>query len=102
MKQTDENATRLYRRALDIWGPQLQIDVAIEECAELIVVLQQYRRVRRTDIDVAEEIADVTIMCQQLRLIYGPERVDRAVAAKLQRLEERLKKEGSLWQVTRR
>jgi NTP pyrophosphatase (non-canonical NTP hydrolase) len=95
---SDVNGTnrQLYRLAIRHWGQEAQIGMAIEECAELIAALQQYGRGRTTAEEVGGEIADVMIMCEQLRLIYGPERVDRAVTTKLQRLEERLEGEGVL------
>jgi len=80
----------IYLAALSIWGHSSQIDMAVEEAAELIQALQHHRRGRCTNEDVAGEIADMTIMCGQLRLIFGAEDVDAAVAAKLARLERRL------------
>ena len=80
----------LYLAALSKWGYSSQIDMAVEEAAELIQALQHHRRGRCTNDDVAGEIADMTIMCGQLRLVFGAEFVDAAIAAKLARLERRL------------
>lgn len=76
--------------AINHWGPEAQIHLAQEELAELIVRLSQSVR-RRCHVDeVAEEIADVEIMCSQLRLIFGDARVDEIKKAKLQRLRDRI------------
>lgn len=37
-----------------------------------------------------EELADVEIMCQQMRLVFGDQPIDAAVRQKLERLEMRL------------
>ncbi len=60
----------------------------IEECGELICALSHHLRGRISN--VTEELADVEIMCQQLRLLIGDDAVDRAKAQKLDRLRERL------------
>lgn len=80
----------IYRGALREWGHSSQIDMAVEEAAELIQALQHHRRGRCTNDDVVGEIADMTIMCGQLRILFGSEYVDAAIKAKLARLERRL------------
>jgi len=77
--------------AVNAWGTRAQVNMAIEECGELIVVLMHRLRGRVTDPNVAEEIADVRIMLDQLTLIIGKELVDEAEERKLRRLEERVK-----------
>lgn len=47
------------------------------------------RNLARFDKDrVAEEVADALIMLEQLRIIFGGERVDGYIADKLERLEK--------------
>ena len=81
----------LYQRARSTWGDTAQIDLCIEELAELIVALQHYRRGRCHTPEVVEELADVLIMVEQVTAILD---VDCAVRArkrdKLARLEQRL------------
>lgn len=93
----------LLRRALVTWGVDSQILMAAEECAELTVKLLHYRRghyVKRereatTPDELAEEIADVEIMCAQLRLLPELEhRVDHFTGIKLTRLKALLDEEG--------
>lgn len=80
----------IYRRALDTYGADAQIDMAIEECAELTLALQHNKRGRA--VNVITEIADVTIMVGQMRLLFGAEAVDAEIEDKLKRLEYRMDK----------
>ena len=60
-----------YRQILDYWGLDKQINQVSEECAELIIALNKYRRApdnKKPDLrTVAEEIADVQIMLEQMK-----------------------------------
>lgn len=80
----------LYKRAMDEWGAHLQVDKATEECAELIQALARWQLGHDNFEDVAEELADVEIMCEQLRLEFGEDRIDGHKQRKLDRLEDRL------------
>jgi NTP pyrophosphatase (non-canonical NTP hydrolase) len=65
---------QLYNTAWKHWGPAMQIDMLIEEMAELTQALLKARRNGITDIfdpdyhntQVYEELADVTICLEQL------------------------------------
>lgn len=83
---------KLLGEAIAHWGPAHQAEKAVEELAELI------RAVARDDVDnIAEEIADVRIMIDQLEMIYGIEDRSREWEwKKLVRLKERLE-EGGGW-----
>lgn len=80
------------RRALDTWGADAQVDQCIEECAELTVELQHRKRGRMHH--AAEEIADVLICVQQMRILIGSDEVDEQVRRKLARLEQRMDGNG--------
>lgn len=72
---TKEKA-RIYQEALNQWGADAQINMAIEEMAELISALQHYRREKSwghlaTVEDIADKIADAEIMMEQLRFMFG-------------------------------
>ena len=82
-------STYLYRKSLDTYGLSSQLDQTIEECAELTIAIRHYKRGRCTIEDLAAEMADVEIMLEQMRLVYGPQ-IDAAKEIKLVRLEERL------------
>ncbi|WP_298699201.1 hypothetical protein [uncultured Brevundimonas sp.] len=78
------------RQALETWGHSAQIDMVIEECSELILALQHWKRGRVRSDAVASEVADVSIMLSQARIIFGSEDVDRARDQKIARLVGRL------------
>lgn len=82
----------IFRRAIDTWGTQSQIDMAIEECGELLTALHKLRRNTTTHQidDVEDEIADVEIMMAQMRLIFNPERIDKRKNHKMLRLLARI------------
>lgn len=82
-------AKGIVEKAIETYGQEAQIDVAIEEMAELTQALLHNRRGRESNI--AEELADVEIMCKQLELIFGCESETKFfLNKKLNRLKERL------------
>ena len=69
--QFTDKQVSLMRSALDKWGLKAQVGQAVEECAELIVILQKYvNREPQPDTSdrILDEIADVEMMLSQLRL----------------------------------
>ena len=75
-------------------GEAKQIDIAIEEMAELTRALIKNRRGFENYENVVEEIADVEIMMQQLLLIFNCDiDVVNMRRQKIERLKERLKNE---------
>lgn len=88
---TDEERAVLWD-ALDTWGTEAQVSMVFEEMAELQNAICKYRRGRCTVEDVAEEVADVEIMLEQLKLIFTLEpKVSDYRQEKLRRLAQRLK-----------
>lgn len=76
--------------AIAINGADAQTDVAIEEMAELTQALIHNRRGRPTNI--AEEIADVEIMLEQLKIIHCcADEVEKQKDAKIKRLALKLR-----------
>lgn len=61
----------VYEKAIKEYGKNNQIWKFIEEVGELQDAICKYRSSRDTVEHVAEEIADVTIMLEQLRIIFG-------------------------------
>lgn len=82
----------LYTKAIEVQGVEFQHHKAIEECAELIKVLCDFRSGRATLDDVASEVADVHIMVEILAQIIGPDLADHVARQKLRRMEVRLSK----------
>lgn len=60
----------VYRQAIEKFGEQAQIRIAVEEMAELTKELCKSFRGKQNREEIIEEIADVTIMMEQLRLIF--------------------------------
>ena len=87
-------SNHLYAKALLKWGLDAQLDMAQEECAELIMAINKLRRSKyRRKSFVAEEIADVRIMINQIILgLEIQKQVDKFTDLKLARLERRLRK----------
>ena len=67
------NKEDLYKLAIETYGDEAQINQGIEEMAELIQAVNKFRRMRNpvTFDNIAEEIADVEIMMDQYKQIYG-------------------------------
>lgn len=78
------------RQAVSTWGATAQIDMLVEECSELVLAIQHWKRGRVTAEEVAGELADVSIMVAQARLMFGAEAMDAAREAKIIRLVGRL------------
>lgn len=92
-----QGRSELYKRASDLWGFQLQMDLVIEEMAELTEAIIKSRR-NNSGITYAikEELVDVEIMCEHLREIIesfpaGKEHLREIRKIKLSRLERRVK-----------
>lgn len=82
---------QLYNKVREKRGEALVALKAIEEMGELSAVLSKFLGEDETLLpNVQEEIADVLIMMEQLRLIFFPTMVDRKKNEKLVRLERRV------------
>ena len=80
----------VFLRLLNHYGVESQELMTIGECAELIVALRHKARKRATADEVIDEIADVIVMTQQLRIAYGAKNVDNRIAEKLARQLKRI------------
>lgn len=78
------------QKAIDKYGVDAQILQAVEELNELATALMHYRKGKISHKEVVEEIADVRIMMDQLRIIFGEDLTDDAQEYKLERLAKRL------------
>ena len=91
LEQQVEKRFEIYKKAIDKWGVDKQLDMLIEEMAELTVALQHLRRGRPGAKDeVLEELADVNIVLSQVTIIFGKEGNEK-FNEKMNRLEELLK-----------
>lgn len=62
----------IYNQAIEHYGVNSQIDIAIEEMSELTKALLKHRRYGTEDTykAIREELADVEICLEQIKLIY--------------------------------
>lgn len=95
-EMTQEREAAILEGAINKWGNTLHITVAIEELSELQKALCKYQRWAISTEDgegraevvaaIKEEIADVSIMLNQLELIFGD--CTEEEISKLERLEK--------------
>jgi NTP pyrophosphatase (non-canonical NTP hydrolase) len=76
--------------ALELWGKDLQIDVAIEELSELTTELARMQRGTGDPDAVVEEIADCEIILDQLAKMFGTDDVNDEIERKMERLRDRI------------
>jgi hypothetical protein len=89
------NRQKIYEKALERWGELSQILVAIEEMAELQKELCKLDRCHDKNSKevqlscIADEMADVEIMLEQLKFIYSNnQEVEERKLYKLERLKK--------------
>lgn len=81
----------LYKKAIEKWGAEAQTLMVFEEMAELQKELCKHARGNENRTAIANEIADVQIMLEQMILLHGcAHHVWEARAYKLDRLAKRL------------
>ena len=88
---TQEREGRILEAAIDTWGSEMQVIVAIEEMSELTKALTKYIRgddAATISVNIREEMADVGIMLNQLSLIFGDTAEEEI--RKLNRLRRRI------------
>lgn len=87
-----EKDQEIYLAALNKWGALMQTVVAIEELSELQKELCKALRGMQHNNHIAEEIADVAIMLEQMTMLYHVrDAVESWRKEKLERLEKRIK-----------
>lgn len=94
----------ILEKAIKAWGVESQIEMIIEECSELILALQKYKRSAGVDfenkkevekakkvyINACEEIADVRIMIEQAIKMFDKETIQFFIYNKISRLDKRI------------
>ena len=87
-----EERKPIYNAAIKNYGKHMQQMVAIEEMSELIKELVKFNRGAENQPHIAEEIADVLIMLEQLMIMFDNESdVNVFIEQKLFRLKFRMK-----------
>lgn len=89
--------------ALWRYGEENQLRICMEECAELIQAIskvQRYPESKEHKANLLEEIADVLICIEYIKLIYGisemfiNKEIDKEIEYKIQRISRRMKGEN--------
>lgn len=89
---TDSEKNQLFEQVLTRWGIINQVFMVMEECGELLNVLAKAKRGRASKEEIITELADVSIMVEQMAFFYGEKDFLIEKERKLQRLKERLNK----------
>lgn len=89
------NKNQIYRKAIALHGKQFQTVVAMEELSELIKELSKDIRGQSKRNAIIEEIADVLIMIDQIKLIKDitDDDIENEILFKVTRLNYRLNEE---------
>lgn len=80
----------IYKETIEKWGVLSQIGMANEEMGELIASLNQFLRGRVGPDKVAEEIADVILMMQEMAYVFGRDKVIKWYSKKKETVISRL------------
>ena len=80
------------KRAIETYGKDLQLTVAVEEFSELIKEICKNKRGKDNRDNIIEEMADCEIMLAQIQIIFdiGADEIGDKIIEKLERLESRL------------
>jgi len=94
MKTKEKNS--LYIQAFNLWGIKMQLLMVMEECAELQhACSKKIRNINAPISKIAEEIADVEIMLEQIKCIWTLKYdVSEIKKVKLDRLKVLIEKES--------
>jgi len=89
---TDIDKIDIYKKAIEKYGIKSQIIKTIEELSELQKELCKALAHNGNDQNIREEIADVEIMIEQMRIIFSIsyEKIQIAKTVKIERLRRRL------------
>ena len=84
------NKLKLYKKALESWGIESQVFMVMEETGEMLNALAKANRSRSTKEEIITELADVSIMMEQMAYYFGYKEFEEERKKKLERLERRL------------
>lgn len=83
----------LYQKTLKHWGKEAQLMMLFEEIGELQQAISKKSRGQGSILHIAEEVADVEIMLEQIKVLYCIDaKVEECRKDKLQRLKLMLNK----------
>lgn len=84
------------KQAIETYGAEAQLNVAIEEFAELTKEICKHKRYANNKEAIIEEMADCYIMLEQMQMIFGVESivVFDVMKKNVERLKHRLEEKG--------
>ena len=88
----------IYKRIVDTWGVESQLNMVTEEMGELLQAISKFRRSYNKDDKtkadaydhLCEEVADVENMMNQMRYMFDSDKIDTYKIAKLERITKKL------------
>jgi hypothetical protein len=90
-----KNMDERIKQIAEYYGYESQIDQTCEECGEFIVARSKVRRnVPGAWDNLVEEVADLSIMVDQMKLIIGEDKINEIREQKLRRQLDRIKEEN--------
>lgn len=88
----DKDNIEIFKDAIETYGAEVQIDMVFEECSELIDALCKWKRGRSSIQDIVTEMADVSIMIDQLKVMFEvDDAFENERVKKIEKLTKRLK-----------
>ena len=89
----------ILQKAIETYGAEAQLNVAIEELSELIKEICKHKRGESNVVAIIEEMADVYIMLEQMQMIFdlGSTVIPNAMDLKVKRLKKRLEERKEIW-----
>ncbi len=101
----DKKRFQFFRDALEFYGEENEIKMALEEMSELMKELLKYIRVSEYSLsndgknrielakqNIKEELADIYCTVDQLKIMFGSKEIDEIINQKIERGYERLNK----------
>ena len=88
----------IYKKVVETWGEESQLNQVVEEMGELIQALSKFRRADtkkkkvKAYANVCEEVADVQNMINQLKFMFDAELIEKIKKEKLERTMRRIKR----------
>lgn len=93
-KMIEINEQYVLKQAIDIFGMDMQLNVAVEELSELTKEICKYKRGNKNLSNIIEEMADCYIMLDQIRIMFelGSTVIKDKIHEKIERLYKRIEK----------
>lgn len=88
---SEKERLKLYETAIEKWGIEAQVFMVMEETGEMLNALAKANRGRVTSEEIITELADVSIMVEQMASYFGWEEFKKEKQRKLKRLGGRLR-----------